>query len=94
MPDPNHVLRREPGVGCLALPLVHLLFRFVFRHAVPLLYLAGQLIAATGNDIEVVIGQLAPLLLGPACVDGASHRNLEVGPRTICARAYIAQLEI
>src|SRR5437762_3196111 len=42
---------------------IHLLFRFVYGDAVLLLYLADELIALARDDIEVVVGQLAPLLL-------------------------------
>lgn len=48
------------------MPLAHLLFGFVLGHAVALLDLAGELVAAAGDNREVIIGQLAPLLLGLA----------------------------
>ena len=54
---------REPRIARLALPLGKLPLGFVLGHAVALLDLAGELVAAAGDDIEVVIGQLAPLLL-------------------------------
>ena len=60
------LLLDEPGVVRLGFPLGELLLGFVLGHAVALLDLAGELVAAAGDDIEVVVGQLAPLLLGLA----------------------------
>jgi len=43
------------GMNCLVAAMT-------LGHAVALLDLAGELVAAAGDDVEVVIGQLAPLL--------------------------------
>jgi hypothetical protein len=44
-----------------------LLLGFVLGHAIAFLDLPGELVAAAGDDVQVVIGQLAPLLLGLTC---------------------------
>src|SRR4051812_977362 len=44
-------------------PVVHLLLGFVLADAVGLLDAAEQLVALAGDAVEVVVGQLAPLLL-------------------------------
>jgi hypothetical protein len=55
---------------------IDLTFRFFFRDAVSFLNEAQQLIALAGDDIELVIGELAPLLadlafeLFPIAFDG------------------------
>src|SRR5262245_31579255 len=61
------------GAGGLVLPvavarleLVQLLLGFVLGDAVLLLDPSGQLLAAAGDDVELVVGELAPLLLGLA----------------------------
>ena len=45
------------------MPGSYLLFGLFQRNAVTLLNLAEQLVTLAGNHIEIVIGQLAPLLL-------------------------------
>src|SRR5438552_692107 len=44
-----------------AAPIVDILAHLVLGDAVPLLDLAFELIALAANEIEIVIGQLAPL---------------------------------
>ena len=56
----------EPRTGGLALPLGELLFGFVPGHAVALLDLADELAATARDDVEVIVGEPAPLLLGLA----------------------------
>src|SRR5258706_7608482 len=60
------VLLDEPVVAGLAFPLGHAPLGFVLGQAIALLHLAGELIAAAGDDVPVVVGQLAPLFLGLA----------------------------
>lgn len=47
----------------LALPLGKLPLGFVPGHAVALLDLAHELAAAARDDVDVILGELAPLLL-------------------------------
>src|SRR5687768_7964143 len=49
-----------------AFPVVHLLLGLVARAAVALLDLAHQLVAAAFHLVELVVGELAPLLLHAA----------------------------
>jgi len=56
----------EPRTSRLALPLGELLFGFVPGHAVALLDLADELAATARDDVEVIVGEPAPLLLGLA----------------------------
>ena len=49
--------------GVFGMPVAELLFSFVLRNSVALLDLAEQLLALAGNDVQVIVGQLAPLLL-------------------------------
>src|ERR1043165_1581444 len=44
-------------------PVVHVLADLVLGEAVALLQLAFELVAAALDDVEIVIGELAPLLL-------------------------------
>src|SRR5690606_22946310 len=44
-------------------PGVHLALGLVPGDAVALLHTAGELVALAGGDVEVVVGELAPLLL-------------------------------
>src|SRR5258707_9593001 len=44
-----------------AVPVVDILAHLILGDAVPLLNLAFELVALAANDIEIVIGQLAPL---------------------------------
>src|ERR1700686_4481538 len=53
----------EPRIAGLALPLGKLSFRLVLGHTVALLDLAGELVTVAGDDVDVVIGEFAPLLL-------------------------------
>src|SRR5690606_6215119 len=46
-----------------ALPFVNALFGLVARDAIALLDLAGQHVALALNHIQIVVGELAPLLL-------------------------------
>jgi hypothetical protein len=57
----------EPRVVGLELPLGKLSFCFVLSHAVALLNLASELITVADDDLEVVIGEFAPLLPRLAC---------------------------
>ena len=43
--------------------VVHFLLRPFFGHAVTRLNLTGQFFTASVNDVEFIVGQLAPLLL-------------------------------
>jgi len=56
----------EPRTSRLALPLGELLFGFDPGHAVALLDLADELAATARDDVEVIVGEPAPLLLGLA----------------------------
>src|ERR1700730_13384528 len=47
-------------------PSVDLAFRLVLRNAIMLLQTAGELLALALDHIEVVVGELAPLLLSLA----------------------------
>ncbi len=53
----------EPGVSGLALPRSQLHLRLILGQAIPLLNHPGELFAMPGDDGEVVVSQLAPLLL-------------------------------
>jgi hypothetical protein len=53
----------EPVVAGGALPGRDLLLGLVLGHAITFLDLAGQLGATTLDDVEVVVGELAPLRL-------------------------------
>src|SRR5579862_6099049 len=53
----------KPRTAGLALPLGKLSFGLVRGYAVTLLDLAGQLVAMTGDDAAVIIGEFVPLLL-------------------------------
>src|SRR5262245_44960488 len=48
----------EPG-----LESAHLTLGLVLREAILLLHLADELVALAVNDVELIVGQLAPLLL-------------------------------
>ena len=50
----------EPGFIGRDFPVFDLAFGFILGHAVALQNLAGELVAAAGDDVEVVIGQVAP----------------------------------
>src|SRR5690349_8698195 len=50
-------------VGLARLPLLQLLLGFILADAVRVLDLADQLVAITGDAVQVVVGELAPLLL-------------------------------
>src|SRR6185369_11652213 len=54
---------RGGGIAVGAAPGIDLALGFVARDAVALLDPAHHLIALAGDDVHVVIGQLAPLLL-------------------------------
>ena len=45
------------------LPVFHLAFGFVFGDPVVFLDLADELVAAAGDCVQMVVGELAPLLL-------------------------------
>src|SRR5215467_2228712 len=47
-------------------PVVHVLAGLVLGQTIALLKLALELIAAAVDDVEVIVGELAPLLLDPA----------------------------
>src|SRR5712671_3332571 len=47
-------------------PVIHVLVNLILGEAVALLQLAFQLIAATLDHVEIIIGEFAPLLLGLA----------------------------
>src|SRR5690242_111808 len=51
------------------LPLCNLFLRFLARDAISVVDAADQLLAIAGDDVEVIIGELAPLLLGLALED-------------------------
>jgi len=46
--------------------MAKLLLDVVLGQTVAFLDLAGELIAPAGNDVKIVVGQLAPLFLDPA----------------------------
>src|SRR6185436_12709964 len=54
---------RSVLVGLARLPLLQLLLGLVLADAVRVLDLANQLVAITGDPVQVVVGELAPLLL-------------------------------
>src|SRR6185295_15473979 len=54
---------RSVLVGLARLPLLQLLLGLVLADAVRVLDLANQLVAITGDAVQVVVGELAPLLL-------------------------------
>src|SRR5262249_50527703 len=56
----------QPGVIRAAGPVVDLLAGGILGDAVTLLHLARELVAAPGGGREIIIGELAPLLLGTA----------------------------
>ena len=56
----------EPRIVRAALPMAKLLLDVVLGQTVAFLDLAGELIAPAGNDVKIVVGQLAPLFLDPA----------------------------
>src|SRR3954469_1506902 len=88
------VPRTLPLLG--AVPVVDVLANLVLGDAVPLLDLALKLVALAAHDIEIVVGQLAPLLLDlafdllPVSFDAIPiHENLLVavpGPTAIARR--------
>src|SRR5437588_5739168 len=47
-------------------PVVHILVNLILGETVALLQLAFELIAAAFDDVEIVVGELAPFLLGLA----------------------------
>ena len=52
----------EPRISGFALPLSQLFFGFVLGYAVALLDLASELVTAPSDDVQIVVGQFAPLL--------------------------------
>src|SRR6478609_5763516 len=67
---------RGGGAAIAALPIGDLLLGLVAADAVALLDATQQLVALAGDDVEIVVGQLAPLLLDlalellPVALDG------------------------
>ena len=53
--------------GLLAIPVVNVLLDLILGEAITLLDLSFELIAATVDGSEVIVGELAPLLLDLAC---------------------------
>src|SRR5690606_25292546 len=53
----------DPGVLGTGFPVLDLTLGLVLGNAVTFLNLARELVALAGDDVEVVVGQLAPLLL-------------------------------
>jgi hypothetical protein len=47
-----------------AFPLLQLPFRFIFPDSIALLYLPGQLFTLAVDAVQIIVGQLSPLLLG------------------------------
>jgi hypothetical protein len=54
----------EPGIIDPVLPISELFFSFILGHPVMFLNFAGELVAPSGDDVDVVVGQFAPLLFG------------------------------
>src|ERR1700755_3297692 len=53
----------ERSLGLRGHPIVDILFGLVLGEAVPLLDLSLELVALAVDDVEVIVGKLAPLLL-------------------------------
>src|SRR5215207_5228599 len=77
------VPKRIRRAAVARLPVLDLPFGFVAADAVTFLDASEQLVALAGDDVEVVVGQLAPLLLGlalelfPVAFDGVFvHRPI------------------
>jgi hypothetical protein len=49
-----------------AIPIIDVLANLIFREAIPFLNFAFQLILTTVDHIEIIVGELAPLLLNVA----------------------------
>jgi hypothetical protein len=61
---PGVASRRKPSSPLLsAVPVVNILTNLIFRESIPLLNLSFELIPTATDDIEIVVGELAPPLL-------------------------------
>src|SRR5262249_52325761 len=76
---------KNTSPGLRVIPIVDVLANLVLRDAVALLDLAFELIAAAVDDVEIIVGELAPLLLDlafdllPVSFDAIPvHRDLQV----------------